>query len=47
MILSFLWNLSYVVFMILSGYYVVLYNKLGEDIEIIKSALLKKNKTVK
>jgi len=47
MILTFLWNLSYIVFMILSGYYVVLYNKLAEDIEIIKSALLKKNKTVK
>lgn len=47
MILAFLWNLSYIVFMVLSGYYVVLYNKLAEDIEVVKKALLKKNKTVK
>lgn len=47
MISSFLWNLSYMVFVILSVYYVVLYNKLSEDVEAIKNMLTKKNNKVK
>ena len=41
---SIILNLSYILYTILSMYYVVLYNKMGEDIEEIKKMLNSKKK---
>jgi len=41
---SIILKLSYILYTILSMYYVVLYNKMGEDIEEIKNMLKSKKK---
>lgn len=41
---SIILKLSYILYTILSMYYVVLYNKMGEDIEEIKKMLNSKKK---